>query len=170
MYQSELDNCSLSHKKKHSDKPNISSSVYDLCSCKKQIGNEALYSILDHSARTLQYLNLNSVDELRAEALERLAKETIHLEYLDISFVRDVDDFIIKFSSTFLSCLSFPNLQAVFFLINVDFFCWISDRSLLDHMKHLKSLSVYGNNRVSDLCPMKKGVVIKGQERSIVVT
>ncbi|KAA1127323.1 hypothetical protein PGTUg99_034938 [Puccinia graminis f. sp. tritici] len=109
----------------------------DVSRCIK-IGNEALYSILDHSARTLQYLNLNSVDELRAEALERLAKETIHLEYLDVSFVRDVDDFIIK--------------------------------SLLDHMKHLKSLSVYGNNRVSDLCPMKKGVVIKGQERSIVVT
>ncbi|PLW49674.1 hypothetical protein PCASD_02253 [Puccinia coronata f. sp. avenae] len=102
------------------------------------IGNEALSSILDHSARTLQMLDLNSVDELRAEALERLAKETIHLEWLDVSFVRDVDDFIIK--------------------------------AFLDHMKHLKSLLVYGNNRVSDLCPTRKGVAIKGQERSIVVT
>ncbi|PLW19110.1 hypothetical protein PCASD_14056 [Puccinia coronata f. sp. avenae] len=103
-----------------------------------KIGNEALSSILDHSARTLQMLDLNSVDELRAEALERLAKETIHLEWLDVSFVRDVDDFIIK--------------------------------AFLDHMKHLKSLLVYGNNRVSDLCPTRKGVAIKGQERSIVVT
>jgi len=77
-----------------------------------KIGNEALYSILDHSARTLKVL--------------------------DLSFVRDVDDFVIK--------------------------------SFLDHMELLKNLSVYGNNRVSDLCPMKKGVSIKGQERSIVVT
>ncbi|KNZ51906.1 hypothetical protein VP01_376g7 [Puccinia sorghi] len=103
-----------------------------------KIGNEALYSILDHSARTLKVLDLNSVDELRAEALERLATEAVNLECLDLSFVRDVDDFVIK--------------------------------SFLDHMQMLKSLSVYGNNRVSDLCPMKKGVSIKGQERSIVVT
>jgi DNA repair protein RAD7 len=68
----------------------------------EKIGNEALSSILDHSARTLQMLDLNSVDELRAEALERLAKETIHLEWLDVSFVRDVDDFIIKLSTHFL--------------------------------------------------------------------
>jgi len=103
-----------------------------------KIGNEALYSILDHSARTLRVLDLNSVDELRADALERLATEAVNLEGLDLSFVRDVDDFVIK--------------------------------SFLDHMELLKNLSVYGNNRVSDLCPMKKGVSIKGQERSIVVT
>lgn len=48
--------------------------------------------------------------------------------------------------------------------------CSCFGRSFLDHMQMLKSLSVYGNNRVSDLCPMKKGVSIKGQERSIVVT
>ncbi|WAQ89778.1 hypothetical protein PtA15_11A469 [Puccinia triticina] len=103
-----------------------------------KVGNEAVYSILDHSARNLRILNLNSVDELRAEALERLAREATNLENLDVSFVRDVDDFIIK--------------------------------AFLDHMKNLKSLSVYGNNRVSDLCPMRKGVTIRGQERSIVVT
>ncbi|KAH9450840.1 hypothetical protein H4Q26_017284 [Puccinia striiformis f. sp. tritici PST-130] len=108
----------------------------NLCRCIK-LGNEALYSILDHSAPTLKFLDLNSVDELRTEALERLSKETINLESLDLSFVRDVDDFIIK--------------------------------SFLDNLTNLKSLSVYGNNRVSDLCPTRKGVTIKGQERSIVI-
>ena len=44
---------------------------------------------------------MNSVDELRAEALERLAREMINLEKLDVSFVRDVDDFIIKLSDIY---------------------------------------------------------------------
>lgn len=121
-------------KLKEAERPGL---IYlNLSRCIK-VGNEALFSILDHSAKTLTTLDLNSVDELRTEALERLAAETRNLESLDVSFVRDVDDFIIK--------------------------------AFLDHMINLKSISVYGNNRVSDLCPSRKGVTIKGQERAIVV-
>ncbi|KAG0143777.1 hypothetical protein CROQUDRAFT_660863 [Cronartium quercuum f. sp. fusiforme G11] len=102
-----------------------------------RVDNDGLFSILDHTGPTLKYLDLNSVDELRSEALERLSKEASSLIELDLSFVRDVDDFLIK--------------------------------ACLDHMRNLKTIYVYGNNRVSDLCPNRKGVAIKGQERAIVV-
>ncbi|MBW0505016.1 hypothetical protein O181_044731 [Austropuccinia psidii MF-1] len=102
-----------------------------------KVGNDGLSAILSHSAPSLKALDINSVDELRAELLERLAKEAIMVEELDVSFVRDVDDFVIK--------------------------------AFLDGMPKLKNLFTYGNNRVSDLCPSRKGVVIKGQERAILV-
>ncbi|EGG02145.1 uncharacterized protein MELLADRAFT_78849 [Melampsora larici-populina 98AG31] len=102
-----------------------------------RIDNDALLSILNHTGSDLKYLDLNSVDELRAEALEVLPKKAPNLVELDFSFVRDVDDFLIK--------------------------------DCLDKMPNLKSLFVYGNNRVSDLCPSRAGVSIRGQERAIVV-
>lgn len=102
-----------------------------------RIDNDALLSILNHTGSDLKYLDLNSVDELRSETLHVLPKKAPNLVELDFSFVRDVDDFLIK--------------------------------DCLDMMPNLKSLFVYGNNRVSDSCPTRAGVAIRGQERAIVV-
>ncbi|CAH7688019.1 hypothetical protein BY996DRAFT_6430154 [Phakopsora pachyrhizi] len=102
-----------------------------------RIGNEGLFEILEHSGKTLKYLNLNSVDEIREEGLQRLSKEANQMVELDVSFVRDVDDFVIK--------------------------------AFIEGMPKLKKLMVFGNNRISDLCPGRRGLTITGQERAIVV-
>lgn len=57
-------------------------------------------AILAHSGSKLKYLDLNSVDELRSDALESLAHQAVSLIDLDVSFVRDVDDFFIKLSAS----------------------------------------------------------------------
>ncbi|KAH9818650.1 hypothetical protein DFH28DRAFT_1080572 [Melampsora americana] len=102
-----------------------------------RLDNDALLSILKHTGKHLRYLNLNSVDDLRSDALQILPEAATNLIELDVSFVRDVDDFLIK--------------------------------QCLDRMPNLKSLFVYGNNRVSDMCPSRAGVTIRGQERAIVI-
>ncbi|GAA98017.1 uncharacterized protein L969DRAFT_46361 [Mixia osmundae IAM 14324] len=94
--------------------------------------DEALDALVAHSGSTIEYLDLNSVDNLRELALMRLAKSCPKMIELDLSFVRDVDDFIVK--------------------------------AVLDNMPALTTFFVWGNNRVSDLCPTRSGVKVVGQE------
>lgn len=61
-----------------------------------RLGDEALSALLDHSGPSLETLDLNSLDELRADGLKHLAEASPAMEHLDVSFVRDVDDFVLK--------------------------------------------------------------------------
>lgn len=61
-----------------------------------QVEDDALDKIIDHSGQSLRVLELHSVDELGDDALKRLANGAPKLEYLDVSFVRAVDDFVVK--------------------------------------------------------------------------
>lgn len=57
----------------------------------------ALELILTHSGRTLRHLNLHSCDDLTAEILtDKLATSCPDLEVVDLSFVRSVDNFVVK--------------------------------------------------------------------------
>ncbi|BGP34124.1 UV-damaged DNA-binding protein rad7 [Rhodotorula toruloides] len=57
----------------------------------------ALELILTHSGRTLKHLNLHSCDDLTSEVLtDRLATSCPELEVVDLSFVRSVDNFVVK--------------------------------------------------------------------------
>lgn len=58
--------------------------------------NDALGAVILHSGKTLVDLNLHSVDEVDKAGLSMLAREAKAIEKLDVSFVRDVDDFVIK--------------------------------------------------------------------------
>ncbi|GAA6043312.1 hypothetical protein JCM8097_001179 [Rhodosporidiobolus ruineniae] len=55
-----------------------------------------LSALLSHSSHSLQHLNLHSADQLDGPALALLAKEAKALEVLDVSFVRAVDNFVVK--------------------------------------------------------------------------
>ncbi|KAM0755008.1 RNI-like protein [Meredithblackwellia eburnea MCA 4105] len=95
----------------------------------------SLRSLLAHSGHSLLNLNVNSVDEIEQNDLFQLAKEGVMLETLDVSFVRAVDNFVVK--------------------------------AMLDGMPMLKVLFCHGNNRVTDDCPQKRGVSIRGLENSV---
>ena len=100
-----------------------------------QLDDQALEAIVAHSGHTLVTLDLNSVDGLTDKSLNALAEKALHLTDLDVSFVRAVDDFVLK--------------------------------HLLDELSSLQKIYIYGNNRVSDLCPTKAGVRIMGHEQGV---
>lgn len=58
--------------------------------------DDALDKIAAHSGPSLLVLDLHSVDELQDDALKRLAASAPRMQSLDISFVRAVDDFVVK--------------------------------------------------------------------------
>ncbi|GAA5856906.1 hypothetical protein JCM8547_008457 [Rhodosporidiobolus lusitaniae] len=53
-------------------------------------------SLLSHSSSTLRHLNLHSCDALLPESLTLLAQKAKGLEVVDVSFVRAVDNFVVK--------------------------------------------------------------------------
>lgn len=60
------------------------------------IENEALEALVAHSGHSLVDLDLNSVDEVEDTALRVLAAGCPLVQTLDLSFVRSVDDFVLK--------------------------------------------------------------------------
>ncbi|BGP26547.1 DNA dependent ATPase [Rhodotorula toruloides] len=57
----------------------------------------ALELVLTHSGRTLKHLNLHSCDDLTSDVLiDKLATSCPELEVVDLSFVRSVDNFVVK--------------------------------------------------------------------------
>ncbi|GAA5973481.1 hypothetical protein JCM11641_006484 [Rhodosporidiobolus odoratus] len=56
----------------------------------------SLTALLNHSGKSLKHLNLHSCDEILPESLEELAEKASGLEVLDVSFVRAVDNFVVK--------------------------------------------------------------------------
>ena len=101
-----------------------------------QLDDDGLIAIVKHSGATLLRLNVNSVDGLREKSLKMLAENAPNLTDLDVSFVREIDDFLLK--------------------------------HFLDNLSSLKRISIFGDNRISDLCPSKIGVKIHGHEQGVV--
>ncbi|KAI9318946.1 hypothetical protein BX666DRAFT_1921454 [Dichotomocladium elegans] len=75
----------------------------------RRLEDGAIKAILAHSARTLTYLNLHSVNHLTAGGLEMIAgkyekdkegEPCRRLKSLNVSFVRAMDDFVLKRLST----------------------------------------------------------------------
>ncbi|KAK4698450.1 DNA repair protein RAD7, partial [Phenoliferia sp. Uapishka_3] len=97
--------------------------------------SSSLRSLLAHSAHSLESLNLHSVDEIEQDDLFQLAKDTKGLVTLDVSFVRAVDNFVVK--------------------------------AFQDGLPHLTTLFCHGNNRVTDDCPQKRGLSIRGLENCL---
>ncbi|KAL8278410.1 hypothetical protein RQP46_009100 [Phenoliferia psychrophenolica] len=60
------------------------------------LSSSSLRSLLAHSAHSLQRLDLHSVDEIEQVDLFQLAKEATGIVELDVSFVRAVDNFVVK--------------------------------------------------------------------------
>ncbi|BFZ62762.1 UV-damaged DNA-binding protein rad7 [Saitoella coloradoensis] len=63
------------------------------------VSDEALEAVIGHSAATLVSLDINSCDELTSAPLHTLASATASsdiLEYIDVSFVRCVDDIVLE--------------------------------------------------------------------------
>lgn len=60
------------------------------------LSSSSLRSLLAHSAHSLQQLDLHSVDEIEQEDLFQLARDARAVTELDVSFVRAVDNFVIK--------------------------------------------------------------------------
>lgn len=60
------------------------------------LSSSSLRSVLAHSAHSLQLLNLHSVDEIEQDDLFQLAKDATGVRTLDVSFVRAVDNFVVK--------------------------------------------------------------------------
>ncbi|BGP18423.1 hypothetical protein JCM10213_001670 [Rhodosporidiobolus nylandii] len=57
---------------------------------------QSLSALLAHSGKSLQHLNLHSCDLLEAELGEEIASKAPGLQVLDVSFVRSVDNFVVK--------------------------------------------------------------------------
>ncbi|ODQ51754.1 RNI-like protein, partial [Saitoella complicata NRRL Y-17804] len=63
------------------------------------MNDEALEAVIGHSVATLVSLDINSCDELTSAPLHTLASATASsdiLEYIDVSFVRCVDDIVVE--------------------------------------------------------------------------
>lgn len=60
-----------------------------------RVGDAAMLAIIKHSGLSLRTLDLNSMDELREDGLKALA-DASGVTDIDVSFVRDVDDFTLK--------------------------------------------------------------------------
>jgi DNA repair protein RAD7 len=72
------------------------------------LDDQTIIGFLNHHGSTLTCLNLNGLDELTSHSLTTLASSASHLEMLDASWIRNVDDeFLEKLIST---C---PNLKRV---------------------------------------------------------
>jgi DNA repair protein RAD7 len=54
-----------------------------------EIEDNALRLIVDHSGASLQFLDLNSDDELREDQLKYMAERCVQMRELDVSFVRE---------------------------------------------------------------------------------
>lgn len=61
-----------------------------------QLDDQALEAVIKHSGHSLTRLDLNSVDGLTEVGLRYLAENSPLLVELDISFVRQLDDFLLK--------------------------------------------------------------------------
>lgn len=96
------------------------------------IENEAIEAMLEHSGHSLRFVDLHSVDEIEDRVFYAIAEKCDQVEHLDVSFVRSIDNFVVK--------------------------------AFLDKMTALKILFVHGDNRVTDDCPQKRGVSIRGTE------
>ncbi|KAL0070717.1 UV-damaged DNA-binding protein rad7 [Marasmius tenuissimus] len=58
--------------------------------------SNALRSLLKHSGSHLQFLNINGLKDVEADALEEIAKYANDLKSLDLGWCRAVDDFVLK--------------------------------------------------------------------------
>ncbi|KAG9317975.1 RNI-like protein [Chiua virens] len=61
----------------------------------RSLSSAAFTALLDHSAPFLTYLNLNGLGPISSEALGQL-KDTVDVHWLDMSWCRELDDFIMK--------------------------------------------------------------------------
>jgi hypothetical protein len=57
---------------------------------------QSFSALLTHSSHSLVHLNLHSCDSLLGPDITSLAQKAERLEVLDVSFVRSVDDFVVK--------------------------------------------------------------------------
>lgn len=85
------------------------------------IRDNGVMAILQHSGTRLMRLNLNSLDELGPDTMSALSGQNAlpHVEYLDISWIRIVDDVVINRIQQNLSALKIllvPNLIHAQFL------------------------------------------------------
>lgn len=109
----------------------------------------------------LTALNLHRVLPLENDAmLAILAHSGSTLEVLDVHSCDELCD-----EGLATLARSAPRLRS----LDVSFVRAIDDffiRDALDNMPELETLFVHGDNRVSDACPQRRGVRIRGQENS----
>ncbi|KAI8369300.1 uncharacterized protein BYT42DRAFT_583832 [Radiomyces spectabilis] len=96
--------------------------------------DDALLAIVRHSYKSLEHLDIHSLENITASALEALSgKEGLkNLQYLDCGFVRSMDDFVLK--------------------------------SLMDGCPLLTQVKVWGCHQVTDSVPIRRGLMIQGRE------
>ncbi|KZO92412.1 RNI-like protein [Calocera viscosa TUFC12733] len=61
-----------------------------------ELADKALVGLLDHSGAGLAHLNMNQFKEASNEVLLQIGEKASLLEFLDLGFCREVDDFVVK--------------------------------------------------------------------------
>ncbi|KZT53896.1 RNI-like protein [Calocera cornea HHB12733] len=61
-----------------------------------ELADKALSSLLDHSGAGLAHLNINQFKAAASEVLMQIPQKATILEFLDLGFCREVDDFVVK--------------------------------------------------------------------------
>lgn len=52
--------------------------------------------MLEHSGHSLRFVDLHSVDEIEDRVFYAIAEKCDQVEHLDVSFVRSIDNFVVK--------------------------------------------------------------------------
>ncbi|KAG6829530.1 hypothetical protein H0H92_004267 [Tricholoma furcatifolium] len=110
-----------------------------------ELGSQALVALLRHSGERLEELNINGWGEVSAAALNMVGRLGKELKRLDVGWVREVDNFVVK--------------------------GWMEGDMEGDGKaqpalgcQRLCEVKVWGCNKITMMCPRKKGISIHGVE------
>ncbi|KAG6909897.1 hypothetical protein DXG01_014711 [Tephrocybe rancida] len=123
-----------------------------------ELGSKALVALLNHSGERLEELGINGWGEVDAEALGMVGLLAGEMRRLDVGWVREVDDFVVK------GWMEGGEDQVVD----------MSNQGRGSHekaegCKKLCEVKVWGCNKVTARCPRKKGISIHGVESHNVI-
>lgn len=102
-------------------------------------------------------LNLHSVDEIDKAGLSMLARGATGIEKLDVSFVRDVDDFVVK--------EILHSMEGLKTLVSFLRLLLLRLRVLICRIQF-----VHGDNRVTSKCPQKVRLKSSLQANTLMLT
>lgn len=111
-----------------------------------ELGSAALEAIMKHSGKRLEELNINGWKEVGEDALRAIGRRGGELRRIDVSWCREMDDFIMK--------------------------AWFEGEDVRGVRKggcmKVKEIKVWGCNKITKWCQKKSGASIHGVESHVV--
>ncbi|KAF8061821.1 hypothetical protein FPV67DRAFT_297959 [Lyophyllum atratum] len=126
-----------------------------------ELGSEALGALLNHSGERLEVLGINGWGGVSEDALRMVGRLAPELKKLDVGWVREVDDFVVKGWME-------GEGEGEGMVVDVPG----GKRKVRERgrgCQRLREVKVWGCNKITARCPKKKGVSIYGVESHTVL-